>query len=272
MELLFSLILGVVQGLTEFIPVSSSGHLVIFDALFNSSKYSVSYFALLHLGTVFSLLFVYWRDVGRIFLCFVESLGDLLKRDLYSIKNHPDKKLGWLIIFTTLPTGIIGVSFNDFFEKLFSNLLITSLCLLVTGTILFLIKGKSGTKGLSDIGIRTALLIGIAQGCAIVPGISRSGLTISAGILCGFNQTTAAKYAFLVSIPSIFGAFVFEFQTLKDIDLLICISGFFASFISGYIAIKLVLKAVQKKRLVVFAWYCWTIGTLITLGLLSGIL
>jgi undecaprenyl-diphosphatase len=229
--------LGIIQGLTEFLPVSSSGHLVIFQKVFGFSGREVALSIVLHLGTSFALVIFFFRDILR------------LLRNL---------KLLSLIIFVTIITGIIGISGKDFFESLFGSLKAVCVSLIITGIILILTKKFMEEKKESP-NIKDALALGITQGIAIIPGISRSGITISTLLFRKLKRQTAFRFSFLASIPAVFGAAILEAKKIGfalQNDFRNLIIGFFASFLTGIFSL-LILKAIIKKgKFYYFGYYC----------------
>ncbi len=261
MSLIQAVILGIVQGTTEFVPVSSSGHLVLLPYLLGWKQPSVVFDVLLHAGTLLALLVYFRSEVIQLLNAFLASIKE---RD---IQKDFERKLAWLIIIGTLPAVVMALLFKDFFENLFELPFHVSCFLIVTGAILWSSERMSSkNRALNKINLTDSLIIGFAQGLAIAPGISRSGATISCGLLRGFKREVAARYSFLLSIPIIFAATA---NKTKDLILLsqtntaLSINyffGFVAAFISGYLCIKYLLKFLQKGKLNIFAYYCFAIG------------
>lgn len=267
MDIIAAIILGVVQGLTEFLPVSSSAHLVIFHELVKFEA-NLAFDTVLHVGTLLAVVGFYFKDVISLIKAFFISLKDLIEgKFVESFKNDEYVRMAWLIIIATIPTGIIGLVFKDFFESLFSNISAVGFFLLITGVLLWYSeKVKTGDKDVKKSGAKDALLIGLAQSCAIAPGISRSGATIASSLILGMDRETAARFSFLLSIPAILGAAIVQ---VKDIGagmtdgLWIYVLGFIAATISGYIAIRVLLKIIREKSLTIFSYYCWIVGSII---------
>lgn len=229
-------------------PVSSSGHLVIFQALFKL-PHSIAFDVVVHIATALAVIVYFWKDI----------------LELFTTK----RKMLWLIIVGTIFTGILGLTFKDFFESLFSSVFAVGWFLLLTGLIIVLAEwiGK-GRRKLEEINIWDAVLIGLAQGCAIAPGLSRSGTTISASLARNFDRTLAARFSFLLSIPAILGAGLVQSKTIIKagtigIGVWPLILGFAAAFVSGWIAIKIFMSIIQRMSIRGFAYYCFGIGTLI---------
>ena len=248
MTVLQAAILGMLQGLTEFLPISSSGHLVIAQHFLNVKDGGILFEVLLHFATLSAIVAVY-------------------RKDLLELIKHPFQKYTYLLLAGTIPTGIIGLVFKDSFEKLFSSVTIVGYMLLITGFILLAAEFFSRIIfGSEVLTYWQAVGIGIAQGVAITPGISRSGTTIAAGLLLGMDRKEAARFSFLLSIPAILGASVLE---VKDIVLSSQLSadiilpytiGILCAAISGYFAIKLLLGILTKGKLYYFSIYCWLLG------------
>lgn len=266
MSILDAIILSIIQGLTEFIPISSSAHLVVVQKLLQINP-PLIFDVLMHFGTLLSLVWIYRNDILKLISACGGMLEDIfLKRKFENIKKDTNKRLVFLIILTSLPTGLMGIFFKDYVEILFNNVLSTGFFLLGTGFILAFGQRKlSGKKEILNITVIDAILIGLAQGIAIAPGISRSGITIVACLSRGLNKELAANYTFLVAIPIILAATILEGKEIMGglIDLHLILIGVLVAFITGYLAIKLLLNIVKRGKLSVFAWYCWIVGLLI---------
>ena len=251
MNIFYSILLGIIQGLTEFLPISSSGHLVIFQKLLGITKGQLTFNIFLHFGTLIPVLIIFWDDI----------------RDIILLKKSK-KHLIWLILIGTIPTGMIGILFEDFFKGLFSSVTNTGYMLLVTGTLLLIAEKLSNSKrNIDEFKTSNSVIVGIAQGLAIIPGISRSGSTIVASLLQDLNREEAARFSFLLSIPAIGGAGILELKDaitigLSGISWIAIITGTLASAIAGYIAIKYLLHILKNGSLVVFSYYCWFLGLL----------
>lgn len=268
MDIADAIILAVVQGLTEFLPVSSSGHLVIVRELLHVEEALLTFDVLVHLGTLVSVILVLWNDVKALVNAVVGIIVDIFHGCHISAAVSKDgyRKLAIMIIVASLPAAVMGIVFQPLVYVLFSSKLAVGIFLLATGTVLWLGEFFArGTAILPDLPLWKTLCIGIAQGFAIAPGFSRSGATISAGLFVGLNREDAARFSFLLSIPVILGAGILE---LKDISLsqfatgsrVPIIFGFITSIVSGYFAIRLVLTAIRRRKLTVFAVYTWVLG------------
>jgi undecaprenyl-diphosphatase len=272
MDIIQAIILGMVQGLTEFLPISSSAHLVIVPEILGV-KSSLAFDTLLHLGSLFAVVGYFRNDIAKIITSFFRSIMDLFRgRFKNGLYEDEYKKLSWLLIIGTIPAGLVGILFKDFFESLFSSLLAVGIFLLITG---FLLWGAErmphGKKGLKDLNVKNSLAVGIAQALAIAPGISRSGATISAGLFLGIERETAAKFSFLLSIPAILGAVLVQMKDITngmDGTIIVLFAGFISAVIFGYLAIKILLKIIKERSLMIFSYYCWIVGGIILIGTL----
>ena len=270
MNYLFSILLGFVQGLTEFLPVSSSGHLVLFREWFGfegTYAYGLFFDTLLHVGTLVSVIFVFFKDIKELFVEFFGLIRDLIKRKKNPLDNKPYRRMIVMLIIATLPMFLI-VPFTDVIDRLFESVLLVGIALLITGTFLFLSsKLPKGTKDASNSKFRSALFVGIIQMFAVMPGISRSGSTIVAGEVTGFTRKFAAKFSFLMSIIAILGATAVQIPDAMREDTLSgnvgpFLVGMIAAAISGILAIKYMLKLINNGKFHYFAYYCWTVGTI----------
>ena len=249
MTLLDAIVLGIVQGLTEFLPVSSSGHVVVMQSfLKNFSQPGVLFDVTLHLGTVIAVL-LYFR-----------------KRFIKILTN---KKLLLLLLVSTAVTGVIGVAFKDAFEKMFSDIKLVGASFIVTAIILlFAEKVKPGNKTEKEMTWLNALFIGLIQGIAIIPGISRSGSTIAGGLFAKLDRKFAAEFSFLLSVPAVLGAAVLQTRDLTkadmvNIDIVFYLSGLIAAAVAGYVCTKLLVQIIQKQRLYYFSIYLIIVGTIV---------
>lgn len=267
MTLLEAIILGLVQGLAEFLPISSSGHLTLLQHFFGIEGESVLVFAvLLHLGTLISVFIVYWKDIVELFieLCFV--IVDIFTGRGLGTKKNETRRLGYMIIVATIPTAIIGLVFNDLFVSFYSSLLAVGIGLLFTGTILWISERLNSSRaGIREMRFSSAILVGICQGIAITPGVSRSGSTLFGGLISGLNRELAVKFAFLISIPSILGSVILEapaaFEQGMSMSLLVpVLAGVVVAAASGLVAIKTMISFVSKQKLCYFSYYTWVLG------------
>ncbi|MBE6033939.1 MAG: undecaprenyl-diphosphatase UppP [Clostridiales bacterium] len=267
MTLFEAIILGLVQGLAEFLPISSSGHLALLQYFFGIEGESVLAFAvLLHLGTLISVFIVYWKDIVELVIELFYVIGDIFTGKGLGTKKNDTRRMGYMIIVATIPTAIIGIVFNDLFKSFYTTLMPIGVGLLITGTILFIAERlNTSRKGIREMKFRHAILVGICQGIAITPGISRSGSTLFGGLISGINREVAVKYAFLISIPSILGSVILEapaaFKAGVDMALIIPILvGVIIAAVSGLVAIKTMINFVSKQKLCYFSYYTWILG------------
>lgn len=256
-----ALILGIVQGLTEYLPVSSSGHLAIGSALFGiNGEENLAFTIVVHVATVFSTLVILWKEIEWIF------------RGLFKFEMNDATRYVINILVSMIPIGIVGVFFKDKVEAIFgSGLLVVGIMLLLTAALLsFSYYAKPRQK--DKILIKDAFIIGLSQACAVMPGLSRSGTTIATGLLLGNNKAQLAQFSFLMVIPPILGEALLDImKAIKgeaiagDIPALSLVVGFFAAFISGCIACKWMINIVKKGKLIYFAIYC-AIAGLVTIA------
>ncbi len=270
MNYLYAILMGVIQGLTEFLPVSSSGHLAIFQIVFGIDSPGLFFDVLLHIGTLVAVFICFYKDIGKMIAELFLMIRDLFLRK--KVLTNAYRKMDLLLLTATIPTGIIGVLDSDLVEKAGKILIFPGICLILTGVILLIAdhcpEGKRLPKNTT---FTNAFLIGIAQGVATLPGISRSGSTITACLLSGFQKKYAVKFSFLLSIPAILGSLVFE---LKDIELSAIpgqevgcyVIGMLVAAVVGYISIRTMLVIVRKKRFIGFSIYCFAIGVASIIG------
>ncbi len=272
MEIYQGIILGIIQGLTEFLPVSSSGHLVLGQIFFGMTQSQLVFDISVHMGTLLAVLVVYASDIMAMLTSVVRFLlkAVLFKPVVSLFKEDENLQMAGVIIIGSIPTALIGLGLKQFEHVLFTSMILVGCMLIVTGTILWISKGYyyTGSKK-SVLGIKRALLIGIAQGIAVIPGISRSGSTIATGMFLGLDRHKAAQFSFLLSIPAILGAQVLSIKDMMvsgiSIDS-VTIYATIASFITGLTALKIFLTLVHSGRFHLFAPYCWFIGSLIILS------
>jgi undecaprenyl-diphosphatase len=258
MDWLQAIILGMVQGLTEFLPVSSTGHLLLGRKLFHLDEAGLFLDSMLHIGTLLAVMTVYGKEIVEV-----------LKR--------PFSRMGILLIAGTIPTALIGLLFKDFFEEISRTGVTVGWEFLVTGCLLWWADSfkRNGYKGVDEISIRDALIIGTFQGAAILPAVSRSGLTIAAALFCKIDKKAAAYFSFLLSIPSIAGGVVLQSKDLftgagMAVSFWALALGTVASALFGYMAVKWMIKLLQTGTLKGFAIYVWLVG-FVVLGLqISG--
>lgn len=287
MDLVRSIIMGLVQGIAEFLPISSSGHLAIMKHILHmNTDTGLLFDVLLHLGTLVAIFIAFWKDIQELIAEGFKIIGDffvnifLLLRNLISknkisykkVLSTPYRRFVMLIIVSTIPTGIIGVIFADAITLVSETLIVPGLCLILTGLLLSIAdRVKTGTKNEQTASYKDAGLIGLAQGIATLPGLSRSGTTITACLLAGFDRSFAVKYSFIMSIPAVLGAALlevkdFSMDMVSQNDLLNYLIGTIVAGVVGYIAIKTMLVIVRGKKFKFFAYYCFAVGILAVAG------
>ncbi|WP_278690883.1 undecaprenyl-diphosphate phosphatase [Leyella stercorea] len=256
MDWLQALVLGIIQGLTEYLPVSSSGHLAIGSALFGvQGEDNLTFTVMVHVATVLSTLVILWKEI------------DWILKGLFKFEMNDETKYFLNIVVSMIPVGIVGVFFKDYVEKIFgSGLLIVGCCLLLTAALLtFSYFAKPRQR--ENISMKDAFIIGLAQAAAVLPGLSRSGSTIATGILLGNKKEKLAQFSFLMVIPPILGEALLDVlkavkgeEAFGDIETLPLIVGFVAAFVSGCIACKWMINIVKRGKLVWFGVYCAIAG------------
>lgn len=263
MNLLEAVFLGIVQGLTEFLPISSSGHLVLVEFLLKIKLDDLSYEVFVHFGTLFSVLLVFRRTIGAMLKAVWLQIFSFIPNRRKANFEDENAGLFWFIIVGSIPAGFAGLFFKSQIEKSFGSATFAAIMLLVTGAILFstaFFKTHKNRMGFVD-----AIWIGIGQALAILPGISRSGITISAGIFRGVDKSKAAEFSFLLSLPAIFGASLIELREvlgnpLLQQNLAVYLAGAVSSFGVGYAAIRFLLRVIKKGKFQYFAYYCFAVG------------
>ncbi len=287
MSLLEAIFMGIIQGLTEFLPVSSSGHLAIFKNIFQvNTDTGILFDVLLHIGTLVAVFIVYHRDIGKMIREGFGLLGDAFcnigiffqrnagKQEVpyrRVIKNGY-RKFDLLVIVSTIPTAVIGYTAKDLVEVASGVLLVPGICLILTSILLF-ISDRIPDKGKSpkNVTYTNAFGIGICQGIATLPGLSRSGTTITACLISGFDRNFAVKYSFIMSIPAILGAAILQLKDIGTVEVEPVQVGYYAlgtlvAAVVGYVCIKTLLVVVRKKKFTYFAAYCMLIGILSIVG------
>ncbi len=260
MDIITALILGIVQGITEWLPVSSSAHLVIVQHFLDiGDDNPVLFDAVVHLGTLLAVLLATRKYVLDVFLSSVKAFRGNITENL---KNDADARAGWGAVIATIPIVIAGLVFQNAVESAFSSLWVVAAMLPVTGLILFSVRGKHGKE--SSVSMKKAIIIGTAQVFALVPGISRSGTTIAAGIHTGMERGSATTFSFLMAILAIAGAGALQIYKAmhepSSLDVTVLLTGFFSSFVVGYLAIRALLRIVVTDKFHYFAYYCWALS------------
>lgn len=267
-----AIILGLVQGLAEFLPISSSGHLALLQQAFGIHEDKVLLFAvLLHVGTLISVFIVYWKDIWELIVELCLTIRDLCTGKGLRLAERPIRKLGVMIIVATIPTAIIGLVFSDFFDSLYNSVIPIGVGLIITGFLLIFAEKKGeGNRGIQQMNFRNAIFIGMVQGVAICPGISRSGSTLFGSLICNLDRKFAVKFVFLISIPSILGSAVLEAPAALEAGVTAAevgpvLVGMLVAAVSGLVAIKTMIKIVSDKKLSYFSYYVWALGLFVVL-------
>lgn len=247
-------VLGLVQGLTEFLPVSSSGHLVIMQHFLGFAEPPLTFDVSVHVGTLIAVIIAFYSDIVNLI-------------------KHPLQKTTVLIIISCIPTALIGFFFKPLFESAFASLWVTGVGLIITGLLLWSAEQFSFSfKRIPDMSWRDALIVGTVQGIAITPGISRSGSTIAGGLFLGLEREAAARYSFLLSIPAVLGASLLEFKDaiaetalkgLNSLEIFPMLLGTLIAAAVGFLAVKAVVGLTKRGKLSFFAYYCWALGFMV---------
>lgn len=287
MNLFESILMGLIQGLTEFLPVSSSGHLAIFKQLFGMEDVGIAFDVLLHLGTLIAVFIAFWKDIWELIVNAVGILVDIFKnlgvwfynfskrklitekkKNYINVISTPYRRFVMLVLVTTIPTGIMGIVFDDVIEGASTALIIPGICLFITGILLLIADNTpAGVKDENTVSFKNAFGIGVCQGFATLPGISRSGTTIVACLVSKIDKEFAVKYSFIMSIPVILGAAVLQVPDLAAEStsagsLVNYAIGMIVAAAVGYVCIKTMLNVVRKQKFKYFAYYCFIMGTI----------
>ena len=280
MNIIEAIILGIIQGLTEFLPISSTGHLTVAGKLMGviseeHPEHWTAFIAVIQLGTLLAVLIYFWNDLWEITTDFLRD--NLFKRKSF-LEQSSNSKMGWYIIIGSIPVVIIGLGFKDFIEGAFTkNLYVIASSLIALGIILaFAEKLGKFEKEMNEVKWYDAFIVGFAQSLALIPGSSRSGTTITAGIFLGFKRETAARFSFLLSVPAVLGSGLLQlYEALKYIDTsgleLLIISTIFSA-ISGYLTIGFLLKFLKTNSTIVFVVYRILAGVAIFIIIWNGII
>ena len=263
-----SVILGIIQGLTEFLPVSSSGHLVIFEHVFGISEGNLFYSLMLHIASLLAVIIYFREEILMLLASFIKSINRISGKINDEISSG-EKTVAYIII-ATIPAVIAGVVLNDFFDSLYSNPKAVGYSLIFTGVLLIISRyANNMKKDTSELGISGSIFVGIFQSLAIIPGVSRSGSTITGGMLAGLKSEEAARFSFILSIPAILGASVYEIITTDFTNIIFDINivfGMLSSFVFGYIAIRYLMKIIRKGNIHYFSVYVFLAGAFILIS------
>ena len=260
MELIRAAILGIVQGLSEFLPISSSGHLILVRALFRWPDQGVSFDVGLHIGTLLALLAYFWRD-------WVSMIGsgliDLRDHKLRMTAYQPESKLLWLLALGSLPAALLGLLLDKWFEENVRQAWLVALTLAAVATVMVVAERRGRRdRAISTIGVKDAIIIGLAQACALIPGVSRSGATISAGLFRDLSRNDAARFAFLLGTPAFFGAAVLKSKDIADGPMSEFFVGFAFAAVVGFLAIHVLLRYLRTRTLFPFIVYRYGVAAL----------
>lgn len=277
-----SLVLGLVQGLTEFLPVSSSAHLRLTAAFSGWHDPGAAFTAITQIGTEVAVLIYFRDDIGRILSAWTRSLTDK------SMRRNPDARMGWLVIVGSIPIGVLGLTLKDQIEGPFRDLRITATMLIVVGVIIGIAdrmaardekggrhRAPQQRKELENLGVRDGLIFGLCQAAALVPGVSRSGATISGGLFMGYRREAAARYSFLLAVPAVLASGVFELKDAMASDHVSWGPTLFATviaFATGYVVIAWFMKFISTKSFMPFVWYRVALGIVIIALVAAGVL
>jgi undecaprenyl-diphosphatase len=277
-----SLVLGLVQGLTEFLPVSSSAHLRLTAAFSGWHDPGAAFTAITQIGTEAAVLIYFRKDIGRIISAWTRSLTSK------EMRGDPDARMGWLVIIGSIPIGVLGLTLKDQIEGPFRDLRITATMLIVVGVIIGIAdrlaardekggrhRAPKQRKELDNLGVRDGLIYGLCQAMALIPGVSRSGATISGGLFMGYRREAAARYSFLLAVPAVLASGLFELKDAMESDHVSWGPTLFATVIAfgtGYVVIAWFMKFISTKSFMPFVWYRIALGVLIIALVAAGVL
>ncbi len=275
MTILEAIVLGVLQGITEFLPVSSSGHLVLVQHFLGIKELQVFFDVMLHFGTLGAVIIVYYQLIGSLVRTGFATLfqADFYRHPRLTISNSPNLRLIWFLLLGSIPTGLIALLFKDSFEAIFGKPMVVAGMLIITGLILQLSRlGQRRRQTETPLRAWHTPLVGIVQGLAIIPGISRSGSTISISLLLGLSLQVAAQYSFLLSIPAILGAVILKLKDVGEITIAptVIVAGILTSFIVGYIALRFLLAMLNRGKFSIFSYYCFALGIVAAVSIWLG--
>lgn len=261
MEYIIQIIYGAVQGITEFLPISSSGHLVILHKILPlGTGNELAFDVFLHLASLLAVLIIFYPDLKRIFFGFFQGIG--------KSSANKEVKLALNIVISTLPAAFLGLFFNDVIEQYFRSVYVVVAMLILIGVYMLIAERKPGKSNLDMINWKTALFIGLTQAVALIPGTSRSGITIATAIIIGLQRREAVRYSFLISIPVIFGACVLKIANIDPSEIVKYLPAFISTFVFAFIAIKWLLSYTKNKGLKPFSYYRFALAMLLMLILL----
>ncbi|MBP3191314.1 undecaprenyl-diphosphate phosphatase [Natronogracilivirga saccharolytica] len=263
MDIIQAILLGLLQGITEFLPVSSSGHLALGRALLGRDlEPGITFEIVVHFGSFCSIVVYFRKKIWEILTDIFKSFSPSGIRSKRFISDG-NTQLSYIILLSMIPAGLVGFTMKENIEAIFLNPFFVSCMLLVTGTLLFSTKFVGNPE--KDVDVKRGILVGVAQAFAILPGISRSGSTISVSLFSGMSRQKAANFSFLMVLPVLAGAMLLEMIEIAEtgIEMTAVISlfaGYLTSFVSGYFALKYLIILLKKEKFHYFAYYCWTVG------------
>jgi len=260
MNIFQAIFLGIVQGVTEVLPISSSGHLVLIPWLWGFNDPGLSFDVALHMGTLIAIVAFFYNDWIRAVQGFFRAIK---KKEL----KTAEERLPFFIVLATIPGVLAGYFLNDYAENLFRHPFLIAMTLMIFGYLLYQADKMKTSKKLEKLTAKSSLITGVSQAVAIIPGVSRSGATITAGLAQGFTRETAAKFSFLISAPIILGAGVFEIRNVPvtEMTTLVFWAGLLSAVISSFLTVKFLMKFVKSHSLKIFAYYRFALGFLIIL-------
>ncbi|WP_111765700.1 undecaprenyl-diphosphate phosphatase [Nakamurella deserti] len=265
-----SIVLGIVEGLTEFLPVSSTGHITIASDLLGldiADPAVTAYTAVIQVGAIAAVLIYFWSDISRLFLAWVRGLVRADRR------TDPDYRMAWLVIIGSLPIVVVGFAGKELIKGPLRSLWVVAVALIVWGAVmLYAEKVATQKRPESDLGLKDVLLIGFAQSLALIPGVSRSGATISVGLMRGLDRVAATRLAFFLGIPALLGAGAYELPSAlgEGVGALPTIVGTVVSFVVAYASVAWLMKFVSGNKITVFVWYRWVLGAALIVALSAG--
>ena len=275
MTILEAIVLGILQGITEFLPVSSSGHLVLMQHFLGIEESQIFFDVMVHFGTLGAVIIAYYQSISSLVRIGFSTLfqADFYRHPRLTISDTPDLRLIWFLLLGSIPTGLIALLFKDSLESIFDKPMVAAGMLIITGLILQLSRlGKKWQQTETPLRAWHTPLVGIVQGLAIIPGISRSGSTISISLLLGLSPQVAAQYSFLLSIPAILGAVILKLKDVGEVTITpaVIVAGTLTSFIVGYIALRFLLAMLNRGKFSIFSYYCFALGIVAAVSIWQG--
>ncbi|AZI57965.1 undecaprenyl-diphosphate phosphatase [Nakamurella antarctica] len=270
MNFLDAIILGIVEGLTEFLPVSSTGHLTIVSKMLGlriDDSAVTAFTAVIQVGAIFAVLIYFWSDISRLFLAWVKGLRSKQAR------THPDYRMAWLVIIGSLPIVFVGFAAKDIIKGPLRSLWVVAFALIIWGVVMLAAEAVAKqNRQEADLNLMDVLLIGFAQCLALIPGVSRSGATISVGLMRGLDRVAATRLAFLLGIPALLGAGVYELPSAlgEGVGWAPTLVGTVVSFFVAYASVAWLMKYVSGHKITVFVWYRWALGAVLIVVLSAG--